>query len=383
VREGKLTAAQAEELKALASRDLGILAINILMSFGAIGVAAGILALNPSFATGAVIGVGLVLIGLVVSLAAGERWRLLGTAGTVIGALLLSGGMIGVLDGGFSGFAFTAALLLVLAVVIRSSFLTALVPLALAAALGSSTGYFHATYMLIVSEPTITIAFFAALALTSHLVSTRIDAVYEGLAIVFARMSLLLVNFGFWVGSLWGDYPGESWAVGGMDSWTAREAWQKSAPHVPDSVFIPGWAALAIGVGIWAARANRRWVVTAAASFAAINFYTNGSSGSAPNPGRSSSQASPSLPSPWLCGATIPTAPATSPRSRLGRSRLSGTARLFQRNCETNAMIRTPLVLTLSTCASSSPTSPTLLDNFLCRPNSHINALDRNATGIN
>jgi len=96
----------------------------------------------------------------------------------------------------------------------------------------------------------------------------------RGLAIIFARVSLLLVNFGFWVGSLWGDYPGESWEVGGKDPWTAREAWEKTALHVSDWVFMLGWAALAIGVGIWAARANRRWVVTAAASFAAINFYT-------------------------------------------------------------------------------------------------------------
>src|ERR1700757_4013479 len=86
VREGRLTAQQAEELKALASRDLGTLAINILMSFGAIAVAAGIMALIPSFTTGAVVGVGLVLIGLAVSFGAGERWSLLGTASTVIGA---------------------------------------------------------------------------------------------------------------------------------------------------------------------------------------------------------------------------------------------------------------------------------------------------------
>src|SRR5262249_39097783 len=46
VREGKLTAEQAEQLTALATRDLGVVAINILMSFGAIAVAAGILALN-------------------------------------------------------------------------------------------------------------------------------------------------------------------------------------------------------------------------------------------------------------------------------------------------------------------------------------------------
>jgi hypothetical protein len=192
----------------------------------------------------------------------------------VIGALLLSGGVIGVLDGGFAGLAFTAILLLVQAVAIRSSFLMALVPLALAGALGSSTGYFHATYMLIVTEPTITIGFFAVLALAAYLVSTRVGAAYEGLGIVAARVSLVLVNFGFWVGSLWGDHPGESWAVGNMGSWTARQAWEKTALHVPGWVFTVVWAVLVIGVGVWAARANRRWVVTMAASFGAINFYT-------------------------------------------------------------------------------------------------------------
>ena len=274
MREGKLTPERAEELKALASRDIGILAINILMSFGSIAVAAGILALNPTFATGAAIGVALVLIGLAVSFGAGERWSLLGTAGTVIGALLLSGGVIGGLDAGFGGLAFTAILLLALAVVIRSGFLMALVPLALAGALGSSTGYFHATYMLIVTEPTITIVFFALLALAAYLVGNRVGPAYDGLATIFARMSLVLVNFGLWVGSLWGDHPGESWAVGRMGSWTARETWEKAALHIPDWVFTVAWAALVIGVGIWAARANRRWVVTTAATFGAINFYT-------------------------------------------------------------------------------------------------------------
>jgi hypothetical protein len=245
VREGKLTPEQAEELLSLASRDIGILAINILMSFGVIAVAAGILALKPTFATGA-----------------------------AIGALLLSGGVIGALDGGFTGLAFTAILLLVLAVVICSSVLMALVPLALAGALGSSTGYFHATYMLIVSEPTITIMFFALLALAAYLVGNRVGPAYEGLATVFARMSLVLGNFGFWVGSLWGDHPGESWAVGGTESWAAREAWEKSALHVPGWAFTAAWAVLVIGVGIWAARANRRWVVTTAATFGAINLYT-------------------------------------------------------------------------------------------------------------
>ena len=49
----------------------------------------------------------------------------------------------------------------------------ALVPLALAGALGSSTGYQHAVYMLTVNEPSITIAFFALLAGAAYLVSQR------------------------------------------------------------------------------------------------------------------------------------------------------------------------------------------------------------------
>src|SRR5271168_1484261 len=150
----------------------------------------------------------------------------------------------------------------------------ALVPLALAGALGSSTGYFHATYMLIVTEPTITIGFFALLAFAAYLASNRVGPAYEGLGIVAARVSLVLVNFGFWVGSLWGDYPGKSWISGDTASRTAREAWRQNVLHVPDYVFTTTWAVAVFGVGVWAARANRRWVVTMAASFGAINFYT-------------------------------------------------------------------------------------------------------------
>jgi hypothetical protein len=278
MQEGKLTLDEAERLKTLASRDTGTLAINILMSFGAIAVSAGILALNPSFEAGAVLGAALALIGLAVIFRGSEQWSLLGTATTVIGAILLSGGVIGVFEGGFAATSFTAVLLCALAVLIRSSLLMALVPLALAGALGSSTGYTHASYMLIVSEPTITIIVFSLLAAAAYLVSQRVEPVYERLAIVFARVSLLLVNFGIWVGSLWGDYPGASWAHGGTyfgsETWETLQAWRAAAFHVADYVFAVAWAVLLIAVGIWGARVNRRWVVNAAASFGAIHLYT-------------------------------------------------------------------------------------------------------------
>ena len=43
---------------------------------------------------------------------------------------------------------------------------------------------------------------------------------------------------------------------------------------MPEIAFIVGWAVVIVAVGAWAARANRRWVVTTAAAFGAIEFYT-------------------------------------------------------------------------------------------------------------
>ena len=238
-------------------------------------MAAGIIALEPAFATGAALGVALVAIGLGVSFFAAEQWGLLGTATTIIGALLLAGGVIGFAEADFAGLAFSALLFLALAVAIRSNFLMALVPLALAGALGSSTGYMHAVYMLSVNEPSITIAFFALLAGAAYLTSQHVGQAYQQLAITFARVSLILVNFGFWIGSLWGDYPGETWARGeDYQSWADRDAWRAAHLHIPEIAFIVVWAVVIVAVGAWAARNNRRWVVTTAAVFGAIEFYT-------------------------------------------------------------------------------------------------------------
>jgi hypothetical protein len=245
------------------------------MSFGAVAVVAGIIALEPAFTTGAALGVALVVIGLGISFLAAEQWGLLGTATTIIGALLLTGGVIGFVEADFVGLAFSALLFLALAIAIRSNFLIALVPLALAGALGSSTGYMHAVYMLTVNEPSITIAFFALLAGVAYLISQYVGQACEQLAIVFARVSLILVNFGFWIGSLWGDYPGETWAQGeGYRLWSDREAWRAAHLHVPEIAFIIGWAVVIVAVGAWAVRTNRRWVVTTVAVFGAIEFYT-------------------------------------------------------------------------------------------------------------
>ena len=46
---------------------------------------------------------------------------------------------------------------------------------------------------------------YCALALAAYQASLYLRSPYEGLALMAARTSLFLVNFGFWIGSLWGD----------------------------------------------------------------------------------------------------------------------------------------------------------------------------------
>lgn len=128
--------------------------------------------------------------------------------------------------------------MLVLAVTIHSSFLMALVPLALGRG-RQQHRVFSRTYMLIVMEPTITIVLFALLAFVAYFAANRVGPVSEGLGLVAGRVLLVLVNFGFWVGSFWGDRPGESWAGAEIDSGIACKAWEKAALHAPTGLSPP------------------------------------------------------------------------------------------------------------------------------------------------
>jgi iron complex transport system permease protein len=231
------------------------------MIFGACAIAAGVAVLLPSFTTAVALGLVLVGLGLGVSLLAGPQWTLLGTANAVVGALTIAGGVLGLARGQWWGFAISAALFMALAIAIRSALLSALTVLVLAGLLGSSTGYTTATYFLEVDEPTVTIVLFAALALAAYLIGRRVSEPYERVAFAFARVALIMVNFGFWIGSLWGDEPGKTWL-------------NRDTVEIPAMVFVVLWALALAGVGIWAARANRRFVVNTVATFGGIHFYT-------------------------------------------------------------------------------------------------------------
>ena len=210
VEEGKLTPADAERLKALARHDTGSLGINILIGFGVIAVAAGAVTLLLTLSgfkplPVVIFGAAVLALGIALTLTRKASTELVAQILTIIGALSFAGALVVYEDGSLRSAILVTAVFAASAIIARSSLVMALAVLALSACFGARTGYMHAMYSLTIQEPTLTIILFSALALGAYLISKRLKADYERLAITAARVSLLLVNFGFWIGSLWGD----------------------------------------------------------------------------------------------------------------------------------------------------------------------------------
>jgi iron complex transport system permease protein len=269
VEEGKLTPAEAERLETLASHETGSLGINILTGFGVVAIASGAVALVPTPLTAVLLGAAVFAAGIAIVLNRVKQWSVLGQICLVIGALMFSGGVIAYGEGSLASMLVVTVALALAAIAARSSLLIALAVLAASACLGARTGYSHAVYSLAIFEPALTVALFSALALAAYIASSRMPADYERIALVAARTAVVLVNFGFWIGSLWGDPLMLLRGMGG-----------KNPSLLYDSIVVPawafsfGWAVALIGAGIWAARVNRRWLVNSAAVFGAIHFYT-------------------------------------------------------------------------------------------------------------
>jgi hypothetical protein len=298
--DGAITAQQAMLIRRAATADTGTLAINVIATIGAFAVIGGLLALKPTSVQVAVIGFGLTLIGALIRRLRQAQLGFLGSSLIVIGAVLLAAGLVLKCSGiapRTSGFLFAcpatpkwyghmvvfliaAAWLMAVGALAKNGLLVVLSAFALAGALGSSTGYWHASYGLLVRESTVTIVVFGLLGGLASYLSTQLPETYARLARLFALMSLLWVNFGFWVGSLWGDYPLEAWlapdvfgAYGG-ETWEAYRAWKANALFISRDAFAAVWALALAGVGVWGAMHNRRGAVNMAATFGGIHFYT-------------------------------------------------------------------------------------------------------------
>ena len=269
LQDGKITQEEHDRLLGFAARETGSLAINILIGLGVIAVSGGVLALLMNATAAIVLGAVILAGGLGITYSAARQWSVLATIFTLVGALMVAGGVVALGEGNLSSLLLGTLVLTACGIAGRSSLLIGLAVLGLAGCVGAGTSYWHASYELAITEPTVTIVLFGALALATYLASRQVGSAYEPLALMAARVSLFLVNFGFWVGSLWGDSLALPRALVHLDPGAAERA-----VIVPSMVFIIGWAVALAATAAWAVKANRRWVVNLVAVFAAIHFYT-------------------------------------------------------------------------------------------------------------
>lgn len=247
LRRGELSPAEADRLKGFAVADTGALGTNIFLALGAAAIAIGFGALFPTALTAIVVGGVLFAGGLALKLMGGSRWLLFAQVCLTIGALALSGGLSLLAEGSLPVNLAIALGVGAAAVVARSGLLASLAVIAFAATIGAATNYQGNIFW----QPAASIGLLAAIALGLLFVSSRLVPAYERLAIIAARTAALMLNFGFLIGSLFGD----------------------SAVNLPGVAFSIVWAVLLVVTGIWAIRVNRRWVVNTAAVFGAIHFF--------------------------------------------------------------------------------------------------------------
>ena len=254
--EGKITREEHDKLLSLGKASTTSLAFNILIALGVIAVAAGVIALVPNAAVGVAIGGLILAAGLAIYVGKLTQWDVLGNIFVLVGALILGGGVIVLTEASIMGFLVITVGFAVAGIIAESGLLVGLAVMALASSLGSRTGYMHASYFLGIEQPLATVALFSVVAIGAYLISKNLPHAYERLAIIVARFSVFLVNFGFWIGSLWGS-----------EKLTGDFA-------IQDIYFVVAWTVVLIGSIIWAVRANRQWVVNVMAVFGAIHFYT-------------------------------------------------------------------------------------------------------------
>lgn len=256
LKDGKISPAELEKLSHLATEGTGSLAFNILVGFGVIAVSGASLALLPTSATAIIMGLIVAVVGFVLVQSQSRQWGVLANICILVGALLLGGGVIKLGEGSVSSFLIVTGVFSGAGIVTHSGLLIALAVLALSSCVGARTGYFHATYFLGIQEPTVTVVLFCLLGIGAYQLSKYLAADYQRLALMGARTSVFLVNFGFWVGSLWGDRNTHGDTL------------------IPDWLFAVVWAAALIATAVWAAKRNRRWVLNTVATFGAIHLYT-------------------------------------------------------------------------------------------------------------
>ncbi|MGL4405660.1 MAG: hypothetical protein ACRCT6_07875, partial [Notoacmeibacter sp.] len=150
LQSGKLNANEVEKLKTLAEPSRAVsTVIQVLYILGALGLAAGVIALKPDPSTGLVLALAALGFAAFVQTKNNESLSVLGIAMAIAGTFGLAGWLAvqyGEVWPAMLVNGLMTSIVLAGALWFRSLFMIAFVPLGLASMLGSGTAYWHASY---------------------------------------------------------------------------------------------------------------------------------------------------------------------------------------------------------------------------------------------
>lgn len=161
---------------------------------------------------------------------------------------------------------------------------TALAIVPFAQAIDTGTFYFHSAYVFYSPESTLSILQMGLLIAVLLPLARYLPHRHARHPMTLALMAFIVANLCALVGSLWGDYVGETlWGVGRYSDWNgrsystwsqARETFRNEALFISADLYAVIWAATLAGLIIWFALSNRRGLFNTAVTFACIHAYT-------------------------------------------------------------------------------------------------------------
>ena len=254
--EGQIDQVEYDKLLLLSKRQTTSLTFNLLVGLGIVAASIGAIALMPSPYSCFVFGLLVCAVGIFIKIKASDQWSVLSIICLMSGLLMSSAAIVWLEEHMFHVITYRSISIVIFILgfssyFLKSNLLAAISVLNLSTLLGSGVGYEFASYFIWLEYPLLTIVTFSILAICFYSFSKKVGADNEKLLITGSRVSIFLVNLGFWIGSLGGDI------------------WLES-PHI----FSIAWAIAIFGIGFWAWKENRVWLINVLGVFGSIHFYT-------------------------------------------------------------------------------------------------------------
>lgn len=254
--EGQIDQVEYDKLLLLSKRQTTSLAFNLLVGLGIVAASIGAIALTPSPYSCFAFGLLVCAVGILIKIKTSDQWAVLSIICLMSGLLMSSAAIVWLEEHMFHVITYRSISIVIFILgfssyFLKSNLLAAISVLNLSTLLGSGVGYEFASYFIWLEYPLLTIVTFSILAICFYSFSKKVSADNEKLLITGSRVSIFLVNLGFWIGSLGGDI------------------WLES-PHL----FSIAWALAIFGVGFWAWKENRVWLINVLGVFGSIHFYT-------------------------------------------------------------------------------------------------------------